>query len=302
MKAFANRRCAPGLVLLAWFLTSVVGLPPSSIVQARPDEPYRFSELEAQNPNGERGFFAPIAINDRHEMVGGFAGMPGVFIVRKGQGVSKIECPHAGVTIARGLNNSGAVAGSCDRQAFFRDRRGSLTLIDAPGASNTQGRALNDRDDVVGYFRDSSPAHVQHGFLWNSGRASTFDLPGLQNVIPYPHGINNPGQIVGDFSESACNCNERGFLLSRGTLTTIDFPGATATLPYAINDRGEIVGWYVDRTEHHHGFILDDGVFATVDVPGTDFTEIYGINNAGEIVGRSYSRSGREFYFLGTPQ
>ena len=82
------------------------------------------------------------------------------------------------------------------------------------------------------------------------------------------------------------------------TFTQIDVPGATQTTPFGINDRGKIVGFFIDSTGVH-GFLRDtSGSFTTIDVPGlpngcttepgqinSAVTEARGINNAGEIVG-----------------
>lgn len=57
-----------------------------------------------------------------------------------------------------------------------------------------------------------------------------------------------------------------GFLLSGGTYTTIDDPSATnGTFAEAINDRGQIVGFYQDRARSTHGFLLSGGVYTTLD-------------------------------------
>ena len=65
---------------------------------------------------------------------------------------------------------------------------------------------------------------------------------------------------------------------------TIEFPGATFSVPIAINDRGQIVGYYI-RNGVDHGFVLDNGVFTTIDVPGADASRALGINKQGDIVG-----------------
>lgn len=246
---------------------------------------YNFSSIEVPDSNGQLGFTTLIAINDKGEITGGFvAADPEGFLIDRRSEISRIACPAATFTAIRGINNSGAMAGDCDNHAFFRDRWGQFTFIEAPDSKATTGRGLNDSNQVLGYYEDK--AGDQHGFVWDDGTFFSFDLPDLENVIPYPLGINNQGQIVGHYTDSACNCNGGGFLLSRGILTRIDFPGAIATIPVGINDHAQIVGFYIDSAEQHHGFSFDHGDFFTVDVPDVEFTEAYGINNRGQIVGR----------------
>jgi len=258
---------------------------------------YSFLSVEVPNSQGKLGFTSLADINDKGEIVGGFtAGDSQGFIISKRSEITRTGCPNATFTFLLGINNSGAIAGSCHdgtthaTHAFLRNQKGQYTLIDVPGAVITEGRGLNDFNQVIGYYRDETGE--QHGFVWNDGAFFTLDLPDLENVIPYPQGINNRGQVVGSFAERPCNCNERGFLFSQGSLTIIDFPGARATILNGINDRGDIVGIYVDSNGEHHGFVLDDEGFKTVDVQfaGIDFTEAAGINNRGEIVGRYLQR------------
>ena len=287
------------LTVLLCNLAVAQSIPQSSRRAKEGLDSYSFLPIEVPNGQGALGFTSLQGINDRSEIVGGFVvGESLGFVISRGE-ITRTGCPGAIFTALLGINNSGAMAGSCydgTNHAFFRNQAGQYTLINVPGAIITQGRSLNDRNQVVGYYLDQN--ENQHGFVWEKEAFVTFDLPDLGNVISYPLGINNRGQIAGTFTQSPCNCNERGFLLSDDRLTVIDFPGATATIVNGINDEGDIVGTYVDRNEKHHGFVLDNGDFKTLDVPfaGIDFTEAYAINNRGEIVGR-YLKDGPIYNF-----
>src|SRR6478609_10602736 len=78
-----------------------------------------------------------------------------------------------------------------------------------------------------------------------------------------------------------------------GELTTIDFPGAGFTVAGALNNRGDIVGWYTlpASSTIRHGFLLREGQFTSFDPPGSIFTNTLGINDRGDIVGRFCTRS-----------
>jgi uncharacterized repeat protein (TIGR01451 family)/uncharacterized repeat protein (TIGR02543 family) len=71
--------------------------------------------------------------------------------------------------------------------------------------------------------------------------------------------------------------------------TFFAFPGAAQTEAYAINDLGQIVGYYVaanaDNVFVAHGFLYAGGSFTTIDFPGAAWTWAHGINNLGHIVG-----------------
>jgi probable HAF family extracellular repeat protein len=73
--------------------------------------------------------------------------------------------------------------------------------------------------------------------------------------------------------------------LADGAFTQIDVPGATFTTSNGINNRGQIVGTFIDARDVAHGYLLDDGRFTTIDPPASTTTEAVGINGRGEIVG-----------------
>ncbi|MBL6082779.1 hypothetical protein JMJ56_33040 [Belnapia sp. T18] len=109
-------------------------------------------------------------------------------------------------------------------------------------------------------------------------------LPGIDSV-PRVYDINNRGDIVGETKALD------GFLLRNGEVTILDVPGSTRTLAYGVNDRGDVVGTYLDQESSPHGFLYSHGDYTSLDVPGSDYTQLTGINNRGQIVG---SASGDE--------
>src|SRR5688572_6770743 len=50
------------------------------------------------------------------------------------------------------------------------------------------------------------------------------------------------------------------------TFTQADFPVALATVAFDANDRGQIVGAFIDAVGAAHGFLIDNGVFAQINV------------------------------------
>jgi probable HAF family extracellular repeat protein len=90
-------------------------------------------------------------------------------------------------------------AGSSANAATF-----SFTQIDAPGATDTSARGINDAGQIVGTFSDSTGFH---GFLNAGGSFTQIDVPDATNTQAF--GINDAGQIVGLFIDST---GEHGFL------------------------------------------------------------------------------------------
>ena len=67
---------------------------------------------------------------------------------------------------------------------------------------------------------------------------------------------------------------------------TYDVANATQTWLTGVNDKGMIVGWFVDQQGNAHGFTLTNGNFQQVD--NGPQTEIWGVNSEGNFVGTYY--------------
>src|SRR6266540_4169157 len=166
----------------------------------------------------------------------------------------------------------------------------TFTAIDVPGATVTVVSGINDRGEVVGWYRTGSsgdPDSADHGFLLAHGHFTTIDVPGSRGTVA--EGINNRGEIVGYYFDQAAA--QRGFLLLRGVFTTIECGAFTE--PRGINDRGDIVG----RLENH-GFLFSKGKCTTIDFPGASFSSAFGVNNAGQVVGFYSDATGRHGFLL----
>jgi hypothetical protein len=85
-------------------------------------------------------------------------------------------------------------------------------------------------------------------------------------------------------------------------IVTIDYPGALLTFLVAINDEGEIIGYYVDSDGLVKSFLREpDGTYVAVDPPGTTFgTIIWSINNRGSVTGTFTDQSGVIHAYLRT--
>ena len=90
--------------------------------------------------------------------------------------------------------------------------------------------------------------------------------------------------LTGTFAQQAPNA------FSIEVITTFDYPGTgNSTLPQKINERGDIVGEFIDSTAVTRGFVrFKDGSFSAPIVDPNDtvgFTEGRGINNPGTVAG-----------------
>jgi len=162
---------------------------------------------------------------------------------------------------------------------FVRDPYGRITPFDVttatppdplPGTTPETGQGtyatgINPDGAIIGYYIDSD--YLYHGFLRDKhGKFTTFDVPVPTTSELRVASINAAGAITGFYQDEAHTFH--GFVRDPdGKITTIDVTTATppdppagtgafqGTTAYAINDAGEITGWYVDVSGIAHGFL-----------------------------------------------
>jgi hypothetical protein len=104
--------------------------------------------------------------------------------------------------------------------------------------------------------------------------------------------------LIGTFAQQAANSG------SIEVITTFDYPGTgNTTEPQKINERGDIVGVYVDSLGVQRGFVrFSDGSFSAPIVEPNDtvgFTHARGINNSRTVCGEYIGSDGNDHsYFL----
>ena len=140
----------------------------------------------------------------------------------------------------------------------FLYQGGEFTVLDVPGATETDAFKEQANGSIVGGFRQGGATAL---FVYRDGDFQTFALPNGKNVTLDNGGTNARGDIVGTYCDLPGACligpfPTHGFLWSHGDLTTIDFPGARGTAALGINEEGDIVGGYTDASGRPRGFLL----------------------------------------------
>src|SRR5881227_220306 len=103
--------------------------------------------------------------------------------------------------------------------------------------------------------------------------------------------------LMGTFAQQAANSG------SIEVITTFDYPGTgNSTLPQKINERGDVVGEFIDSTGVTRGFVrFSNGSFSAPIVDPNDtvgFTEGRGINNPGTVCGDYLGSAGNNHGFF----
>jgi uncharacterized membrane protein len=117
----------------------------------------------------------------------------------------------------------------------------------------------------------------------------TMDFPGASDSSAYRQ--NDHHQVVGGYGPDLENdIGDKGYLLdlNHHAFKSITYPGAIRTQTTGINNRGEIVGTYIDPQTNYHAFKLFKGKYTNIDFPGAYISQASGINDSGEIVGLYY--------------
>ena len=114
---------------------------------------------------------------------------------------------------------------------------------------------------------------------------TSLDFPG--GTLTTSRGINNHGEIVGSYRTIP---PRHALLISHGQYIPIapsTILGTALSEAFKTNDRGDVVGTYVDDAGLSHGFFLSkNSTVTTLDFPGADDTYARGINESGSVVGQ----------------
>jgi uncharacterized membrane protein len=213
------------------------------------------------------------------------------------------QVPGALFTTATDINNRGQIVGivRVEQNMGFVKNGTAFTLIDAPGAgplNGTVAQGINDSGQIVGTFATENGGVHSHGFVREGETLTAFDVPGSATTEAL--GNNNPGQIVGRFFAAQGVQIGRGFIRTGTNFTVFNAPGAQApagTSPYDINDRGQIVGDFLD-TRGFHGFLFESNTFRVLKVPGASSTHVQCINNSGQTAGSFRDGTGSHGFIM----
>jgi probable HAF family extracellular repeat protein len=192
----------------------------------------------------------------------------------------------------------------------FVAKRGVLRPIDHPdattgpaapgGQAGTATTGINDHGQILGAYEGSD--RVVRDFVRDKkGRYIEIEGPPHRPDRGASHeyvDINNRGEIVGFYNDQQ-GATTTGFLRTRkGRFVDIDVPGSQVTGPVKANDRGQVVGIYVDANDQLHGFLWDDGDVEVIDIPGAEGTAPTGINDRGQMVGSYIDADGNYHGFV----
>jgi photosystem II stability/assembly factor-like uncharacterized protein len=199
---------------------------------------------------------------------------------------TEIDYPSAQDTWSFGINNANWIVGQYFTGAAtlpYLDEAGNFSsnsLATSCPTTMCAANGVNDAGQVVGYYIDSSNNY--HSFFYYT-TTGVFTSPYPTTAASQLYGINGQGEVVG----TGTPCPDANFLYDNGTVTCVGPPGATYTVASAINNNGQVAGYYLDSNGQHL-FLYDQntGTYTTFDYPNTSVSPFaFGINDFGQVVG-----------------
>ncbi|MGD0960744.1 MAG: PEP-CTERM sorting domain-containing protein [Methylomonas sp.] len=197
-----------------------------------------------------------------------------------------------------GINNSGKIAGYFGDGAIQPNKgytvsapfgQANFSNENFPGSTQTQVTGINNTGETVGFWIDA--AGNQHGFSDIGGVFKTVDSPSTApNIVTQLTtnqllAVNDSGIAAGFFLGPNGDIHGETVNLATDQFTQINFANATNIEATAINNSGEVGGFYTDTVSgNSFSFIMNGGSTTTqIQDPNAaaGTTMILGLNNTG---------------------
>jgi probable HAF family extracellular repeat protein len=150
-------------------------------------------------------------------------------------------------------------------------------------ALETDSYGINKAGMIAGDYLDSAGA--QHGMILAGTKLTTIDRKICSTTPPNAiafWSVNSAGVAAGWCTNTSGV--QIGFTWAKGKFTDIKIKGALLVNANGINDKGAVVGTYVDSAGVQHGFLKVGAKITKLDPPRiVTLSTAFGINNAGVI-------------------
>jgi hypothetical protein len=214
-----------------------------------------------------------------------------------------------------GINNKGQIAGYFGSGAAGHPNKGyeisapyaqnDFQSENFPGSAQTQITGLNDDGIEVGFFSTQNKANLSDnnfGFWRSNGKYHEVNYPTKNNSAPPVNqllGINDTGTAVGFYNDSAGNSHGYAYNIKTGKFKLVTVAGATSLTAAAINDKGDVAGFFTGSGGAVDGFLkLHSGKLFKFAVAGAAMTQAFGLNDNDWVVGTYTEKSGATHGFI----
>jgi hypothetical protein len=201
-----------------------------------------------------------------------------------------------------GINDEGVIAGYFGSGAAGHPNKGYRLLPpygqanyvneNFPHSVQTQVTGLNNRGVTVGFWSNTNKGvgmDANFGWVNVNGHFRQADFPTGSPASPVTNqllGVNDSDIAVGFWVDANGNSHGYAYNINTNSYSSIAEAGVTSLTATAINDLGQVAGFYTNPgSGNTDGFLLSHGKFIDLAAPGASSTMALGVNNLGEVVG-----------------
>nr|MDT0663492.1 hypothetical protein [Micromonospora sp. DSM 115978] len=188
------------------------------------------------------------------------------------------------------VNRSGLVLGALGTEAtgiqpvLWRSYDNPVP-IDLPDGHSIQ---MNNRGHIVGIGNDDLDGVT---WLWRPNGMTYLRWPGM---LVWTTALNDRDQIAGSLEHPEGDTLDQPFRWQDGEFTLLEVPEGMSGHVYEINNRGDVLGWIVNRDWSIQRTVLWRGTtMIELTPPGGGSARPFDVNDRGQIVG-SYTRPGSD--------
>lgn len=152
---------------------------------------------------------------------------------------------------------------------------------------------INDSGAVAGYEPEEFGDGFDHAWVLSGGRLMDIHSPSLFPQGTQAFAINDAGVVVGQGNLNLNNANFHAFVYANGKMTDIGPPGAYQASATAINNNGQVLGNAYIPSGGGGTFIYANGKITFLTAPaGATAASGFALNSLGEVAGTLYFNGG----------
>jgi probable HAF family extracellular repeat protein len=261
------------------------------------------SAAVAYNITDMQASWVPAGINNYGQVVGSgtYLGISKSFLWSNGTQTALDTLAGYDNCVATAINDKGMVVGylgvrpTATKHAFLWCN-GSMADLNTLGGvpyDISMAYSINNNDQIVGHSYNSTGG--DHAFVYQN--AAMTDLGTLGGAFSVAFGINDLGTIVGS-SYVGGNYGPLAAAFGGGTVTALTTPGVQRSTAIAVNNNGQVTGYFETESNRYHGFLLSNGLVTDMGALGGLDTYPADINESGDVVGYALYSTGKTRAFL----